>query len=233
MRVTRTKHGALLYEGRTVLSTIRTRPGPLHDLYDVMALAAMLLSRGPRIALLGFGGGGILAPLRAAGWTHPVEAVDRTDAGEPIFRDLAGGWCGRVKVHQGEAGAWLRGSRRTWDLFVEDLTVNGPGGVTKPPESLAALPRLMRERLHPEGAVVVNALPVPGWSWPRLQARLTRPFHDARLVLFPDYMNRLVLTGYRLPEAPSLSRLLRTGLRGIGSRMATRFSVRHLPPGPA
>lgn len=228
MRIVRTRYGARWMEGRTVLSTLRSRPGPLHDMYDVLAGCAALLAGGPRIVLLGFAGGGMLAPLRAAGCRLPVVAVDRSRGGEPTFRRLASGWCGDVRLDLGEAVHWLRRSRTGIDFIVEDLTVNGPGGPTKPDVCVSPLPELMRRRLARDGAVATNVLPIAGWTWRRLLRRMSSRHRRALIVHFLDWENRILLCGSSLPSARTLSHRLGVLMDCIGSRMRGRFSVRTL-----
>jgi spermidine synthase len=213
-------------EGKTVLSTLRSRPGPLHDMYDVFAACAAVLVRGPRIVLLGFAGGGILAPLRAAGCRAPIEAVDRTRRGERVFRRLASDWCGEVRLIRAHADDWLRRSRARYDLIVEDLTVNGADGPTKPEVCVNSLPDLLDRRLAPGGVVVTNVLPVSGWTLRRLLTTMSAPHPQARVIHFLDWENRLLVAGTSLPPARILARRLGAVIDCIGSRMRGRFAVR-------
>ena len=107
MRIVRTRRGLRLLEGDVILSELLARPGPTHCLFDVLAACVAALAPGPRIALLGFAGGGIVAPLRAMGFPHAIEAVDLDPTGEKLFRELARHWAGEVRVARMDALEWL------------------------------------------------------------------------------------------------------------------------------
>ena len=112
VKVVRTRRGIRLVQQGLVLSEIRTTPGPTDSLFDVLAATIAALAPGPDVALLGFAGGGLVAPLRAMGFGHPLEAVDLSLVGEALFRAHSGPWVGRVTVHEDEASRWLRSRRR-------------------------------------------------------------------------------------------------------------------------
>ena len=76
MKIERTRRGARIIDDDVVLSEILARPGPTHSLFDVLAAAVAAFAPGPRFAMLGFAGGGMIAPLRAMGCDIPVRAVD-------------------------------------------------------------------------------------------------------------------------------------------------------------
>lgn len=226
MRIVRTRYGARVMQGNTFLSKILSRPGPLHDLYDVMAVAVARLAPGPGIALLGFAGGGLIGPLRAAGCRAPIEAVDLSRAGEPIFRRLSADWCGSVRLSSMDAVEWLRRGNRRFDMIIEDLTVNSPAGPTKPAASIDPLPRLIRGRLARRGIALINVLPVPGFPIRELLNRIAEPFPDIREIEFTEFENCLLICGANLSPAREIGRLLRKSLVEVGSRMPGRFSVR-------
>ena len=118
------------------------------------------------------------------------------------------------------------------DLVVDDLSVPLRGEITKPRVSVEVLPEWIRRRLRPGGAAVANALPVPGLSWKALQDSLRCGATDARVILFDDFENRVLLAGAELPAATALSRRLRGLLREIGSEIAEGISVRTLHKAP-
>ncbi len=216
-----------------MLSEVRCAPGPTHDLFDLLAAAVVALAPGPRLALLGFAAGGVLAPLRGLGWSHPVEAVDLDLGGVALFRELCGSWAGRVRVEQGDALDWLVRRRRRFDAILEDLSVPGVEGGTKPPVSLDGLPELIPRRLAPGGVAVVNLLPVPGMGWGEIAAAAGAHYPARLLVEFELWENRVLLGGEALPPAREAGRLLRERLRLLGSRETHRLRVRTLPPGEA
>jgi hypothetical protein len=209
-----------------VISEILSAPGPTHSVFDLLAAAVVVLYAGPRVALLGFAGGGVVAPLRAMGFTGRLDVVDLDDRGERIFRAVSGGWRGPVEFELGEASEWLRRRSGRFDAIIEDLSIVGPRGVTKPEVSVGPLPRQVRSRLAPGGVAVFNLLPVKGWTWPELVDRVGRPFRERRVVSFAEFENRVLIAGRVLPSARELSAGLRKALGSIGSMTADTIGVR-------
>jgi len=228
IRVVRTARGARLLQDDVVLSELLARPGATHTLFDVLAAAVAALAPGPRIAMLGFAGGGIVAPLRAMGCEHPIEAVDLSLAGEPLFRELSDAWAGAVRLDEADAVAWLRRRRAGFDLVLEDLSAPSPAGVVKPYVTFDPLPALIRDQLRPGGVVVTNLLPLPGTSWDAIEARLAHPHRRAVVIHVEEYENRVLVAGDDLAGASELGRAVRAALRTIGSTMAARLRFRTL-----
>ena len=226
MKVTRTRRGMRLSEGDAVISEALARPGPTHSVWDLLAAVVAVLAPGPRLALLGFAAGGLIAPLRAAGWSGAVEAVDFDPRGERLFRRLASAWCGTVRFQRMEACHWLATRNEKFDTIIDDLSVPGGSGVTKPAISIDRLPALIRSRLAPHGVALVNTLAFRGLTWDEQIRRLAAPHASVHVVLFEEFENRVLILGRRLPPARTLSPRLGRSLRGIGSRLAGRFSVR-------
>jgi hypothetical protein len=232
-RIVPTRRGVRIVDGRDVLSDVLSRPGPTHGLFDVLAACIATFTdappeRAPRVAMLGFAAGGVVAPLRALGFTAPLVAVDLSREAEPIFREMCGEWAGEVRLVKGEASSWLRRQRGEWDFLLEDLTVPHPGGAVKPPVSLEALPELMSERLAPQGVVATNTLPVPQMSLEALLEHLAAPYRRALVVECEDYENRILLAGPGLPIARRATTRLRAALHRIGSRQERRFEMTQL-----
>jgi hypothetical protein len=226
MRVIPTRYGARLTEGGNYLSKVLRRPGPTHDVFDVLAAAVVTFAPGPRLAILGFGGGGMVAPLRALGFEHPVRAVDLSAVGPRAFRSLCGAWAGPVRVARADAVAWLARERGRFDVVVDDLSVPGTNGATKPEASLRDLPRLAANRLTRAGVLVVNVLPVDGVPWSALVRAWSRPGRRTLEVRLARHENRIVLVGASLPAARRASAGLRSSLERLGSTMAGDVSVR-------
>lgn len=230
MRVIRTRRGARIIHGRSVLSEIVARPGPTHSVFDVLAaVAALRPSR--NVAMLGFAAGGMVAPLRALGSAASVRAVDLDLSKVPLFEELCGEWAGDVRVVRGDAAAWLRRQRSTFDVIIEDLSVDLEHDVTKPEVSFTALPALIRRRLSRRGLAVVNVLPLSGWTWLEVTHALVHPWGDsAAQIIFDEYVNRFVVVGHDVPSAAELGRALRSRLRSIRSGIAEKFSVERVRP---
>lgn len=229
MKVVKTRHGARIVQDGLILSEIRSTPGPTDSLFDVLAACIGGLSPGARTAILGFAGGGVIAPLRACGFGHPIQAVDLSLEGERLFRTLAGPWAGDVQVHEEDALRWLRRQRRSWDTILEDLSVQTSLGVTKPAVSLEELPALMSRRVSPSGMAITNVLPVPGLSWRVLLDRLAAPWPHAVVVHLVEYENRVLIASHGALDARRIRRDLSGHLDAIGSDQASLLFVRSLP----
>ncbi len=232
MKILRTRRGVRLVDGPDVVSHLRATPGPTHGFFDLLAACVVAFAPDggprPRVLLLGFAAGGVIAPIRGAGWTRRIDAVDLSHDSVPLFREIAARWAGDVRIDKAEAVAWLRRRRTRWDVVIEDLTVRGATCAIKPAVSVETLPELMHDRLAPSGVVATNVLPVPGFTWDALLARLAAPYERAFVVHCDDYENRILLTGRGVPAARQTAARLRRVLRTLGSRQADRFSVHQL-----
>ncbi len=213
-----------------IVSEVLDHPGATDTLFDVLAACVAALAPGPRVAMLGFAAGGVIAPMRAMGFGHPVHAVDLSLDGEVLFRELSAPWCGRVEVDEADAVRWLRAKRRPFDLILEDLSAEVDGELTKPPVTLDPLPALMASRLAPNGIAVTNVLPIPGMPWTELLPRLAAPHREARVLVLDEWENRVLIAGRALPSARNVGRRLRQHLDAIGSVEAKGFAVRTLSP---
>ena len=74
--ITPTKHGLRLSQHGVVISELRTSAGPTHSVFDVLAAAIAVLAPTGRIGVLGFAGGGMIAPLRGLGVASVIDSVD-------------------------------------------------------------------------------------------------------------------------------------------------------------
>jgi len=224
-----TARGVRLSQHGVVLSEVLRRPGPTHSVADVIAAAIHWLDRGSQVAVLGFAGGGLVAPLRALGSKAVVEGVDLDVKGYHLFQKLCSSWAGEVRFSRGEAVRWLAGRRTGADYIVDDLSVAEGRDVIKPPASWVDIPGLIRNRLGPDGVAVLNWLPPDHKSW-RATIRVTATlFPCVRVVFLDDFENRILLGGRQLPSAGELSRGLRRCLDRLGSRQASRIAVRAWP----
>ena len=85
------------------MSELPRSPGPTHSVWDVMAAAVALFATGPRMAMLGFSGGGMVGALRALG-------CDQQNAGDTLgiegfneFEDVAKKCSGQVQFIKEDA----------------------------------------------------------------------------------------------------------------------------------
>jgi spermidine synthase len=228
MRVIRTRNGLRLSQHGIVISELRTTPGPTHSVFDVLAAAIRVLRPDGRIGLLGFAGGGMMAPLDALGATTPLHAVDLDRAAFELFRHHCPHWKNRVQWQHSDAVAWLRQQPARFDLLMEDLSIPHAGDVIKPDVSWTVLPRLIRQHLRPDGIAVFNLLPPPHASFTAATARVAGEFNTARLVHLEEFENRILIAGCELPTARELGLQFRRALRSLRSKQAERIRVQSL-----
>jgi len=223
--ITPTKHGLRLSQHGVVISELRTSPGPTHSVFDVLAAVITVLAPPGRIGVLGFAGGGMMAPLRALGVASMIDSVDLDRAGYDLFRQHCPQWAGGVKWEQVDAVAWLRQQPAGFGLLMDDLSVPQDDDVFKPAVSWNVLPALLRQRLRPGGFGVLNLLPAPGGNWNADLTRIADLFAAARLLTLDEFENRILITGDDLPTARELGSLIRQALRRLRSRQAGRIRV--------
>ena len=233
MDITRTKHGLRLSQHGVVISELRTTAGPTHSVFDVLAaliavLPAQSESEG-RVGVMGFAGGGMMAPLQQLGVTKVIDSVDLDRAGYNLFRRHCPDWTARVRWQQADALVWLRAQPPEFSLLMDDLSIPHNGDVVKPDLCWDALPALMQQRLRPGGCAVFNILPPPEGRWNPGLARLVARFGAARVIDLEEFQNRILVVGARLPSARQLRTSVRAALRSLRSRQAGRLRVRTLP----
>lgn len=231
MDVSCTRLGLRLSQHGVVLSELRTTPGPTHSVFDVLAALAVVLAPADRFGLLGFAGGGMMAPLRFLGVPGRVETVDLDATGHRLFRRHCRAWAGGVAWERGDAVDWLRSRRGRFDLLVEDLSIPQDGDVVKPEVSWRVLPALIRDRLQPGGCAVFNLLRPVDESWAAGLRRVGEGFRETRVIHLDEFENRILVGGEALPAARELGAALRDALRRLRSRQAGRIRVRRGPGG--
>ena len=218
-------------EADALVSVLAPEPGPTDTPFDVVAaVVAALAPRGP-IAMLGFAAGGIVAPLRALGRTGPIAGVDRDTRHVDLFRRVAARWAGPVTVTKDDALAWCaRVPAGRFAAVIEDLSVVRDGSIVKPRVSLVGLPDRLPRLALPRGIVVVNLLPIPGWSWRRIVRAALGPRPEGLLFECVEWENRVLATGSDLPAARGAGRRVRAALAGLRSSLAGGIRVRRVAP---
>jgi len=228
VEVQSTWRGYRLKQNGSVLSEILRQPGATGSIFDVLAAATTVMTPGPDIGLLGFAGGGMIAPLRATGCRELIRCVDLDPDGHELFHHLSKKWCGEIAFDEGDAVAWLRGQRRKFDVLIEDLSVPVTSDVEKPKVSWTALPGLIRKRLKPKGVVITNMLASAGMPWKSFETLIAGNQPSAYVLHFDEFENRIMIAGDLDQSAQWISRRLRKCLAKIDSLQADRFRVRTL-----
>jgi len=220
-----TLRGYRIRQNGCVLSEVLRRPGPTNSVFDVLAAATAVMAPGPEVGLLGFAGGGMVAPLRRAGCKARIRAVDLSRQGYDLFARLSSSWCGSVEFTEGDAVAWLKERRGGFDVVIEDLSVPVSGDVEKPEISWTELPGLIRSSLRPGGVAITNLLKSGGMNWGEFTGRFTGGYRRALVVHLREFENRILIAGDFDHSAAWVSRRLKVCLRKIGSDQAEAFRV--------
>ena len=225
-RIRRHRGGVRIEQHGWVLTELPYRPGPTHSIFDVLAVATHLYACGPRIAVLGFAGGGMVAPLRKLGGGQVVHGVDLEEEGYRVFESVAREWGGEVAFERDDALAWMRRQRGRFDGIVEDLSVPQDGEVVKPEVSWSGLPPVIRRSVKTRGVVVSNLLPTPGMRWGELIAACR--VGSGVVVGFTNFYNRVLIQGEGVGSAREAGERIRGALRTLGSDLAGEIFVRSL-----
>lgn len=223
-----TATGLRLKQHGVVLSEMRSQPGPTQSVFDVLATLAHILRPRAPVALLGFAGGSIMAPLRTLSSTTPVAAVDLDRSGYDLFQQQASTWAGDIQWQQTDAFDWLQHQRRRWPVIIDDLSVVLRRRVVKPDACYDTLPRLLRSKLDRHGVALCNLLRPTGMNWTEGLARFTQVFPAVRLIHLQEFENRILVAGRTLPPAGALGTEVRRTLRSLKSRQASRLRVQTL-----
>ncbi len=226
MQITRTATGLRMSQHGVVITELRTTPGPVHSVSDILAALVVALQPAEKIGVLGFAGGGMQAPLHALGFSGTLHTVDLDRTGWELFAKHCPSWVRGVDWHHGDAVEWLRAQTPQFDLLIEDLSVPLNGDVFKPSITWDVLPPLLRSRLRSGGAAILNLLPPPDGIWLRHIAGIAALFGRAHSIRFDDFVNRILIAGPALPPIRTLAAGVRSALRSIRSRLADRIHFR-------
>jgi len=228
MDIASTKHGLRLSQHGVVISELRTSPGPTHSVFDVLAALIAIFAPAGRIGVLGFAGGGMMAPLRSLGVESTIDSVDLDRAGYDLFRRHCPLWAEQVNWQRADAVAWLRRQAPSFGLLMDDLSVPCDGDVIKPSICWDVVPELICRRLRPGGIAVFNLMPPLSGKWNPDLGRITAFYGAARIIEFDEFQNRILVGGSDLPSARILGLNLRRTLRRLRSRQAGRIHLRSI-----
>lgn len=225
-KIIQTKNGLRLSQHGVVISEMRLTPGPTHSVFDALAALIAVFQPLGRVGLLGFAGGGMMAPLRKLGIESTIHAVDLDATGFKLFDQHCKAWTGGLNWERTEASSWLQKQpRHCFNLLIEDLSIPEGGDVFKPSISWNVLPELIQQRLAADGVAIFNLLKPANGRWNPPVANIVRLFATARIIRLDEFENLLLVAGKHLPSARALSAALRAQLRALRSRQAGRVHV--------
>tara|TARA_Y100001934_G_scaffold282254_1_gene395107 strand:- start:4645 stop:5334 length:690 start_codon:yes stop_codon:yes gene_type:complete len=225
--VVNTRHGFRLVQNGSVLSEVPGKPGPTHSVFDFLAASAVVLASGPRAALLGFAGGGMMAPLRALGSDLAICAVDLDHRGFDLFSAECKGWQGDLSFDRMDAATWLQDSDE-FNVIIEDLSMPTEDDVEKPPVCWRELPEIMDSKLGNNGVIVTNILPSAGMSWKQMLKSFRGACRNSLLVHLNHFENKILIQTDQEFGARLVSNRLRKALRSIHSNQAREFRIERI-----
>lgn len=176
--------------------------------WDMLAAAALLGKREePRsVLMLGLAGGTSLRTLRHLLPACRFTAID-IDAGivRLARRHMALDATG-VEVVIGDAYAWLRKNRRTFDVVIDDIYLAGRTDVFRPRAMDRRLMDRLRRCVAPGGVLAVNLVTGPGHRATQSATRrlLRDHFTEVRSVTSPAAMNEVLVAGSSVATAGRL-----------------------------
>jgi len=233
----RTRRGWRLSQHGTVLSEVLLQPGPTHSVFDVLAAACLIGPTAHDIALLGFGGGSVVAALRALGCSARVHAVDLDPTGRNLLHQAGASWLEPFHWHPREAVDWLR-SAGQFDVIVDDLSIPRHGDVVKPDATWNILPDLFVHHLKPEGRALFNLLRPARGGWIRGVQQVCSNYKTGVVIHFDGFENRILVAGNAAINASSplasprnFGNHLRSGLRALVSRQQDQVRVQGVRTG--
>jgi spermidine synthase len=200
--IRRTHRGWRISQHGTVLSEVLRQPGPTHSVFDVLAAACLTVAPVRDIALLGFGGGSVVAALRALGCTARIHAVDLDPTGWTLLQQADASWLQPFTWHQGDAITWLQ-SAGCFDVVVDDLSIPRDGDVVKPDATWDTLPALVADRLRSEGLAIFNLLRSARLGWTRGIEQIGARFRNGVMIHLDAFENRILVAQNDRPIAAS------------------------------
>ncbi len=214
-------------EADALVSVLPRTPGSTGTPFDIVAAAAAVCAPPGPLAMLGFAAGGLVAPLRGLGVDSRIIGVDRDLRHVRLFRRVASGWAGDLRLVEADAVDWVRrAGRGRLAAVIDDLSVEREGVVVKPEASRRSLPALLPRLLAPRGVVVVNLLPEPGCAWSTLEQAVLGGWRRGLVVEAIGWENRVLVAGARLPSARLAGRRLRRALADLASPLVGGIRLR-------
>ncbi|MCB1693698.1 MAG: hypothetical protein KDI19_13100 [Pseudomonadales bacterium] len=196
--------------------------------WDILTLPALYAERLPRSALmLGVGGGAVIRQLREVMPSLPVTGVELDPVHIEVARRFFGCTGDGIELVERDAAAWVKQSRRRFDLVIDDLYLDGVGD----PERPCGLDdhffnRLVRATAA-GGVLVQNCLSpaIARETLARYRSMIVRDFASALLFTVDHYENG-ILALYR-KQPGSIAEGTRRALRRT-SESAVRLDTRRI-----
>lgn len=158
------------------------------SVWDLLALPSLFLSRpGPRVLVLGLGGGAVVRQLSLLMPGAQSVAVEL----DPVHIRIAHRWFGvgrrGERVCLADATAWVAAYRgQRFDYVIDDLFGHRDGEASRAVEANSAWGRAISRLLAPDGILVVNHADQREW---RRRALLAAGYTHRRRAALPLYDN--------------------------------------------
>jgi spermidine synthase len=151
------EHWELLVDGVAYSSFHPDRPWSGY-VWDALAATVLLVpAAGPRVLLLGCGGGTVLQLVRRLRPDAQLTAVELDPKVLRFARRRFALEEWGAEVIEGDGVEFLARTRRRFDLVVDDMYAPGPAGLVRPVDGEEAHLRRVAARLRPGGVAVTNA----------------------------------------------------------------------------
>ena len=200
----------------TQYNTRRRLPGGVWDLLALPALAV----RCRNALVLGVGGGAVIRLLANLGpdTVPDITGIERDGIHLQLAREYFGCDLDTVTLVEAEAAAWVRRSRRRFDLVIDDLFVHGTGDPERPGGLGADWHARLDARTSARGVLVQNHL---SEREARASARdFASAFPTALILERPRYENAILV-------------LMRASTSARAFRHAVATAIGNLDPGAA
>ena len=178
--------------------------------WDMLAAAALLGKKEePRsLLMLGLAGGTTLRLLRRLLPTCRFTALEIDAQMVRLARRHMALDATGVEVIVGDAYAWLRANRRTFDVVIDDIYLAGRTDVFRSQTMSRPLLANLRRAVAPGGVLAVNLVTGPGHrAMQSTTRRLWREaFAEVRSITSPAAMNEVLVAGHAVATASRLRR---------------------------
>lgn len=176
--------------------------------------------------MLGVGGGTAIHQLNRLLDPAQIVGIERDPVHIKVAKTYFGLTAANIELVQADAFAWMKQSRRKFDVIVDDLFVDAPGDPVRPFKINQSWLNKLQSRLTTQGVLIQNHLSTKS---AKLAAKTANGFSTALLFSTPQYENA-VLALYQEPVDvnPALAGMKRS-IEQIDKRALGKLKYRVKP----